>query len=92
MITLCGFAVSNYYNIVKHALLEKGIAFTEEHVLTRSKDEAVLSASPLKITQFSLNIKKKSPENKMFPRISKKRALPKNYKNRLYKSRWKIIK
>lgn len=47
MITLCGFAVSNYYNIVKHALLEKGIAFTEEHVLTRSKDEAVLSASPL---------------------------------------------
>jgi hypothetical protein len=26
MITLCGFAVSNYYNIVKHALLEKGVA------------------------------------------------------------------
>ncbi|MCF8148793.1 MAG: glutathione S-transferase [Sulfuritalea sp.] len=47
MITLCGFAVSNYYNIVKHALLEKGVAFAEEHVLTRSKDEAVLSASPL---------------------------------------------
>ena len=47
MITLCGFAVSNYYNIVKHALLEKGVAFTEEHVLTLSKDEAVLSASPL---------------------------------------------
>ena len=47
MITLCGFAISNYYNIVKHALLEKDIAFTEEHVLTRSKDEAVLSASPL---------------------------------------------
>jgi glutathione S-transferase len=47
MITLCGFAISNYYNIVKHALLEKGVAFTEEHVLTRSKDEAVLSASPL---------------------------------------------
>ena len=47
MITLCGFAVSNYYNIVKHALLEKGVALTEEHVLTRSKDEAVLSASPL---------------------------------------------
>jgi len=47
MITLCGFAISNYYNIVKHALIEKGVAFTEEHVLTRSKDEAVLSASPL---------------------------------------------
>jgi glutathione S-transferase len=47
MITLCGFSLSNYYNIVKHTLLEKGIAFTEEHVLPRSKDEAVLSASPL---------------------------------------------
>ena len=29
MITLCGFPISNYYNIVKHALLEKEIAFTE---------------------------------------------------------------
>lgn len=47
MITLCGFAISNYYNIVKHALLEKNIAFTEEHVLTRSNEESVLSASPL---------------------------------------------
>jgi glutathione S-transferase len=47
MITLCGFSLSNYYNIVKHTLLEKGIAFTEEHVLPRSKEEAVLSASPL---------------------------------------------
>lgn len=47
MITLCGFAISNYYNIVKHALLEKDIVFTEEHVLTRSNEESVLSASPL---------------------------------------------
>ena len=51
MITLCGFAVSNYYNKVKMALLEKNIPFTEETVMTKSKDEAVLSASPLaKIT------------------------------------------
>ena len=47
MITLYGFAVSNYFNIVKQVLLEKQIAFTEERVLPRSKDEAVLSMSPL---------------------------------------------
>jgi glutathione S-transferase len=47
MITLCGFAVSNYYNKVKLALLEKGVPFTEEWVMTGSKDEAVLSCSPL---------------------------------------------
>lgn len=32
MITLHGFAYSNYYNIVKHALLVKGIAFEEHKV------------------------------------------------------------
>ena len=47
MITLCGFSVSNYYNKVKLALLEKGIPFNEELVMTGSKDEAVLGATPL---------------------------------------------
>ena len=47
MITLCGFAVSNYYNKVKLALLEKGVPFTEEWVMTGSKDEAVLACTPL---------------------------------------------
>ncbi|QDL38368.1 glutathione S-transferase [Rhodoferax sediminis] len=47
MITLCGFPVSNYYNKVKLALLEKGVPFTEETVLTGRTDEAVLGASPL---------------------------------------------
>jgi glutathione S-transferase len=47
MITLCGFAVSNYFNKVKLALLEKGLPFEEQFVATGSKDEAVLSASPL---------------------------------------------
>ena len=46
-ITLCGLAISNYYNKVKLALLEKGAPFEEEHVATGSRDEAVLSASPL---------------------------------------------
>lgn len=47
MITLCGFAVSNYYNKVKLALLEKGLPFEEAYVGVGSKDEAVLAASPL---------------------------------------------
>jgi glutathione S-transferase len=47
MIVLCGFPLSNYYNKVKMALLEKGVPFTEERVGTGSKDEAVRAASPL---------------------------------------------
>jgi glutathione S-transferase len=47
MITLCGFSLSNYYNKVKLVLLEKGIPFTEERVMTKSTDEAELAASPL---------------------------------------------
>lgn len=47
MITLCGFAVSNYYNKVKMVLLEKGIPFTEEYVGSGAKDETTLAASPL---------------------------------------------
>jgi glutathione S-transferase len=46
-ITLCGFPVSNYYNKVKLALLEKGVDFNEEVVMTKSTDPAVLAASPL---------------------------------------------
>ena len=45
-ITLCGFAVSNYYNKVKLALLEKGVDFQEE-LNWATKDEATLAASPL---------------------------------------------
>ncbi|RZJ07838.1 MAG: glutathione S-transferase family protein [Rubrivivax sp.] len=47
MLTLCGIPLSNYYNKVKFALLEKGIPFNEERVGTHSHDEAVLSCSPL---------------------------------------------
>ncbi|MFO1195825.1 MAG: glutathione S-transferase [Burkholderiaceae bacterium] len=46
MIRLCGFALSNYYNKVKLALLEKGIAF-EEELNWAEKDEATLARSPL---------------------------------------------
>jgi glutathione S-transferase len=47
MIVLCGIPMSNYYNKVKLVLLEKGLPFKEERVPTGSRDEAVLSASPL---------------------------------------------
>ena len=47
MLVLCGFPISNYYNKVKLALLEKGVAFREEEVSTGSKDPAILAASPL---------------------------------------------
>ena len=47
MLVLCGFSLSNYYNKVKLALLEKGVPFTEETVMTGRKDEAVLGATPL---------------------------------------------
>lgn len=47
MLVLCGFALSNYYNKVKLALLEKGVPFTEEHVRTGLSSEEVLAASPL---------------------------------------------
>lgn len=47
MLTLCGSPISNYYNKVKLAMLEKGVSFTEEYVYTHSTDEAVRSASPL---------------------------------------------
>ena len=47
MFVLCGFAISNYYNKVKLALLEKGVEFTEEIVPSGKKSDAVLQASPL---------------------------------------------
>jgi glutathione S-transferase len=52
MLTLCGFSVSNYYNKVKLALLEKGIPFNEELVMTGSNEESVLSSTPLAKVPF----------------------------------------
>jgi glutathione S-transferase len=47
MFVLCGFTISNYYNKVKLALLEKGVAFTEELVPNGKKSDLVLEATPL---------------------------------------------
>ena len=44
MLTLCGFAASNYYNKVKLALLEKGVPFEEELAWVGQTDKA---CSPL---------------------------------------------
>ncbi|MFP8833007.1 glutathione S-transferase [Hydrogenophaga sp. XSHU_21] len=44
MLTLCGFAASNYYNKVKLALLEKGVPFQEELAWVGQTDAA---CSPL---------------------------------------------
>ncbi len=46
MLTLCGFAVSNYYNKVKLALLEKGVPFAEQEVYPGASP-ALLAKSPL---------------------------------------------
>jgi glutathione S-transferase len=46
MLKLCGFPVSNYYNKVKLALLEKGVLF-EEVLVYPSGDAAVASHSPM---------------------------------------------
>lgn len=46
MLELCGFSVSNYYNKVKLALLEKNIPFRETHAYP-SGGEAFLSDSPM---------------------------------------------
>jgi glutathione S-transferase len=46
MLKLCGFAVSNYHNKVKFALLEKGVPFEEELVYTSQSDD-MLRRSPM---------------------------------------------
>lgn len=46
MITLYGTAISNYYNKIKWAMMEKDVAFVEEFVAP-SQTEAVLKRSPL---------------------------------------------
>jgi glutathione S-transferase len=47
MLTLHGSPISNYYNKVKLALLEKRVPFDETPAATHSSDPAILGASPL---------------------------------------------
>jgi glutathione S-transferase len=52
MIKLCGFAVSNYYNKVKLALLEKGVAFEEVESFP-AKSDHFLARSPMGKVPFA---------------------------------------
>ena len=45
MLTLHGFAFSNYYNMVKHALLHKGVPFEEHKIYT--DDASLKTFSPV---------------------------------------------
>jgi glutathione S-transferase len=55
VLKLCGFAISNYYNKVKLALLEKDIEF-EEELVWADRSPALLEKSPLgKIPYFEVN-------------------------------------
>lgn len=54
MLVLCGSPISNYYNKVKLALLEKQVPFEERLVGTGSSDPAVLAASPLAKIPYAL--------------------------------------
>ncbi|MBC7602900.1 MAG: glutathione S-transferase N-terminal domain-containing protein [Ramlibacter sp.] len=47
MLTLHGMPISNYYNKVKLALIEKGATFDEVYAATKSTDEGVRGISPL---------------------------------------------
>jgi glutathione S-transferase len=57
MLTLCGFALSNYYNKVKMCLIEKGVAFEEKTVMTGKAAEAFLGQTPMGKVPFIITDK-----------------------------------
>lgn len=88
MITLHGFAASNYYNLVKHVLLYKELSF-KEHLIYSGNDD-LLAISPVgKVpaitTSEGLNISESSvicdfieetyPENALYPENAGERAV-----------------
>ncbi|MEL0628778.1 glutathione S-transferase family protein [Psychromonas aquatilis] len=88
MITLHGFAASNYYNLVKHVLLYKQLPFQENLVYAGS--EALLAVSPVgKVpaitTAEGLNLSESSvicdfleetyPEIRLYPQDNGERAV-----------------
>ncbi|MBQ4833571.1 glutathione S-transferase family protein [Pseudoalteromonas sp. MMG010] len=88
MITLHGFAASNYYNVVKHVLLYKALPFNEHLIYT--SDDALLTINPMgKVpaitTADGVNIAESSvicdyleeafPSNPLYPNNPESRAL-----------------
>jgi glutathione S-transferase len=47
MLKLCGFRISNYYNKVRIALLEKGVPFEEDPTCTPSQKDQFVARSPM---------------------------------------------
>ena len=47
MLKLCGFPISNYYNKVRIALLEKGVAHEADPGCRPSQEDAFLARSPI---------------------------------------------
>src|SRR5471032_838343 len=87
MLKLGGFALSNYYNKAKVALLEKGIPFEEAFCMT-SQDEAYLKRSPMgKVPYLEIDgqflcesqviceyLEDKYPEKPLYPKDALERA------------------
>ena len=87
MLKLGGFAVSNYYNKVKVALLEKGVPFEEEFRLTSQEGE-MLARSPMgKVPYLDIDgqhlcesqviceyLEDKYPEKPLYPKDALERA------------------
>jgi glutathione S-transferase len=87
MLTLHGFPFSNYHNIVKHALMLKGVPF-EEHIVYPNTPEMLkvnpTGKAPAMTTEKGTNISESSvlleyledayPENPLFPADIEARA------------------
>ncbi|MBH0028243.1 glutathione S-transferase family protein [Pseudoalteromonas sp. SWN29] len=88
MITLHGFAASNYYNLVKHVLLHKRLPFKEHLVYGGSKELLAISPAgkvPAITTANGLNISESSvicdfieesyPQTPLYPKGAGERAV-----------------
>jgi glutathione S-transferase len=87
MLKLGGFAVSNYYNKVKVALLEKGVPFEEEFHMT-SQEAEMLARSPMgKVPYLGIDgqhlcesqviceyLEERYPEKPLYPKDALERA------------------
>ena len=88
MITLHGFAASNYYNLVKHVLLYKGLPFKENLLYGGSEELLAISPAgkvPVITTAQGFNLSESSvicdfieetyPESALYPENAEERAV-----------------
>ena len=88
MMTLHGFAASNYYNLVKHVLLYKGLPFKENLLYGGSEELLVISPAgkvPVITTAQGLNLSESSvicdfieeayPTSPLYPENAEERAV-----------------